>query len=196
MCVYFYLHSYIISMAFFYVKPSIFVIDSTFRIFSCELHDVPVPWLGTDRPHEEVYFTFSVSEHVFPTTDIFQTQKNMRKVYFLVYHIYTYNKILLCFFQNLTSFISYHASISDVDVMWRPGIVIGLSNLTGGLVSTITGSEVWTAVLLAKSIAEIIRIWYYYNLCRYAVLYYWMRIVSALSMIKISGFKCAKSRRT
>lgn len=91
-------------------------------------------------------------------------------------------------------FISYHASISDVDVMWRPGMVIGLSNLIGGLVSTITGSEVWTVVLLAKSIAEIIRIWYYYNLYRYAVLYYWMRIVSALSIIKYQDLNVLNQR--
>lgn len=32
-----------------------------------------------------------------------------------------------------------------------------MSNLIGGLVSTVTGSEVWTVVLLAKSVAEIIR---------------------------------------
>lgn len=45
----------------------------------------------------------------------------------------------------------YHASISDVDVMWRPWIVIGLSDFIGGLISTITGADVSSAVLLAKS---------------------------------------------
>lgn len=35
--------------------------------------------------------------------------------------------------------------------------MIGLSNLIGGLVSTVTDPEVWTVVLLEKSVAEIIR---------------------------------------
>lgn len=45
----------------------------------------------------------------------------------------------------------YQASISDVDVIWRPRIMIDLSDFIGGLISTITGADVRTAVLLAKS---------------------------------------------
>lgn len=45
----------------------------------------------------------------------------------------------------------YQASISDVDVIWRPWIMIDLSDFIGGLISTITGADVRTAVLLAKS---------------------------------------------
>lgn len=44
----------------------------------------------------------------------------------------------------------YQASISDVDVIWRPWIMIDLSDFIGGLISTITGADVRTAVLLAK----------------------------------------------
>lgn len=45
----------------------------------------------------------------------------------------------------------YQASISDVDVIWRPWIMIDLSDFIGGLISTITGADVRTAALLAKS---------------------------------------------
>lgn len=45
----------------------------------------------------------------------------------------------------------YQASISDVDVIWRPWIMIDLSDFIGWLISTITGADVRTAVLLAKS---------------------------------------------
>lgn len=45
----------------------------------------------------------------------------------------------------------YQASISDVDVIWRPWIMIDLSDFIGGLISTITGADVRTADLLAKS---------------------------------------------
>lgn len=45
----------------------------------------------------------------------------------------------------------YQASISDVDVIWRPWIMIDLSDFIGGLISTITGADVRTAVLFAKS---------------------------------------------
>lgn len=45
----------------------------------------------------------------------------------------------------------YQASISDVDVIWRPWIMIDLSDFIGGLISTITGADVRTAVLLTKS---------------------------------------------
>lgn len=92
-------------------------------------------------------------------------------------------------------FIFYYVFILDVDVMWCFGIVIGLFNLIGGFVLIIIGFEVWIVVLLVKLIVEIIRIWYYYNLCRYVVFYYWMCIVFVLSMIKILGFKCVKLRR-
>lgn len=70
-----YLNIYKVSMAFVYIQPSIFVIGSTFRTFFDELHYVWVPWLGTNRPHEEVNFTFRVSEHVLPTNDV---KKNIK----------------------------------------------------------------------------------------------------------------------
>ena len=50
--------------------------------------------------------------------------------------------------------LTYQTSICEVDVMWRLVIVIGLSDLTGGVMSTITGLDVTTVSLLAKSMAE------------------------------------------
>lgn len=85
-----YLNIYKVSMAFVYIQPSIFVIGSTFRTFFDELHYVWVPWLGTNRPHEEVNFTFRVSEHVLPTNDV---KKKISK--FASNCIQTINKVVL-----------------------------------------------------------------------------------------------------
>lgn len=62
-------------MAFFYIQTSIFVIGTTIRTFFGELQYVRVPWLGTNGPHEEVNFTFRVSEHILPTNDVKKTSE-------------------------------------------------------------------------------------------------------------------------
>lgn len=87
----FYLYSYIISMTFFYVKPLIFVIDSTFGTFSSELHDVRVSWLRTDKPHEEVNSTFRVSEHILPTLNIFENKIDEKILHFTVTDLFPCN---------------------------------------------------------------------------------------------------------
>lgn len=48
----------------------------------------------------------------------------------------------------------YQASISALETIWRPVMVTDRSVFTGGLVSTITGSETFTVVRPAKSTAR------------------------------------------
>lgn len=49
---------------------------------------------------------------------------------------------------------TYQALISVVEVMWRFSNMIGLFDLSGGVLSAVTGSDTAIVTLLAKSTAE------------------------------------------
>lgn len=136
-------------MTLFDINPNFFSIYSTFRTFFGELHNVRMPWLGAYGPHEEINATFRIMKNSLPA----EKTINFKKTIFLTFNWISFlSKTYLCFtFLHMLLFKIYQASISDVDVMWRPWIMIGSSDFIGGLISTITGADVRSAVLLAKS---------------------------------------------
>lgn len=103
-------------MTLFDTKSNVFGINSTFRTFFGELHNVRMPRFGAYGPHKEINATFRIMKNSLPAE---KKQLILRKLFF-----YTFFSILILLkpylsyiFLNMLLFKFYHASISDVDVM-------------------------------------------------------------------------------
>lgn len=80
-----YLYWYIICMTLFDTKSNVFGINSTFRTFFGELHNVRMPRFGAYGPHKEINATFRIMKNSLPAE---KKQLILRKLFFI--HFFQY----------------------------------------------------------------------------------------------------------
>ena len=133
-------------MSFFLIQRIELAVLPTLSLHPGELHDVIIPGLGTYSPHVIVHGALRVHKHLLPAKemkmlDSYHSTSSSIK-------LKGFNQVILFGKQYVNPFL-YHASISELDTIRLPEIVMGSSDFFGGVVSTTTGSEVTLVILPA-----------------------------------------------
>ena len=133
-------------MSLFQIQRIELAVLPTLSLHPGELHDVIIPGLGTYSPHVIVHGALRVHKHLLPAISMKMLGSYHSKSSSI--KLRGFNQVILIGKQYVNPFL-YHASISELDTICLPEIVMGSSDFFGGVVSTTTGSEVTVVILPA-----------------------------------------------